>query len=206
MSVNTLYGEPFTYRDWMRMPEDGNRYEVLGGMMVKEPPPSTHHQGVSGNLFKVLAKHLDDHGIGGALFTAPVGIVFSKFDAVEPDLVYVSPERTGMIRKQFVRGAPDIVVEILSPSTTRRDREKKAEIYARYGVKEYWILDPADETVELLVPDPAQEHARFRTAGIFRREETFTTALLPGLTVEVAKIFERPWERRAACERGGQQS
>lgn len=130
-----------TWQDVLIAPEDGNRYEAIGGELYVTPPPVFEHQDISMRLGVALYRVLQEPG-HGVVVAAPVGVEFpDSEEGVQPDLVFVSKARSGIIRRGWIRGAPDLVVEILSPTTARRDRGVKLELYQRQGVAEYWIVD-----------------------------------------------------------------
>jgi Uma2 family endonuclease len=130
----------FTYDDFVNFPDDGKRHEIIGGEHYVTPSPNTRHQAVSMNLTRAFILYLEQHP-GGRLFAAPFDVVFSDLDIVEPDLLYVSRERAGVLTSQHVRGAPDLVIEILSPGTRKTDELTKRALYERFGVLEYWMVD-----------------------------------------------------------------
>ncbi len=131
------------------MPEDGNRYEAIGGELYVTPPPRLRHQELARNLVRALLPLLQEPG-RGELYFAPVGVEFPDTrDGVQPDILFVSNERLDIVGEYWLRGAPDLVIEILSPSTAARDRNLKRKLYGRHGVAEYWIVDPLSETVEV---------------------------------------------------------
>ncbi len=138
-----------TWQDVLLMPEDGNRYEAIGGELYVTPPPRLRHQEIARNLMDALLPLLQHPGYGELLF-APVGVEFPDTrEGVQPDILFVSNERLGIVGDDWLRGAPDLVIEILSPSTAARDRDLKRKLYARHGVAEYWIVDPDSEAVEV---------------------------------------------------------
>ena len=140
---------PTTWEDVLRLPEDGNRYEFIGGRLYMTPAPVTRHQRISKRLERALMPILEDAG-HGELFRAPYLVEFpGTGDRVQPDILFVSSERRAIIGEKAVLGAPDLVVEILSPSTAHRDRGIKLDLYARRGVREYWIVDPVEDVVDV---------------------------------------------------------
>ncbi len=138
-----------TWHDVQELPDDGNRYEAIAGELHVTPAPSVRHQRISGELEAALRDLLDRHRHGEMLH-APVGVEFpSTGEGVQPDIVVIAAARRGIIDDDWIRGAPDIVVEILSPSTQRRDRGVKLKLYDSQGVGEYWIVDSTARTVEI---------------------------------------------------------
>ncbi len=152
---------PTTWEDVLQMPDDGNRYECIGGRLYMTPAPVTRHQRISKRLEMALMSILETDG-HGELFRAPYLVEFpGTGDRVQPDILLVSNERRGIIGEKQVTGAPDLVVEILSPSTAHRDRGVKLDLYARCGVREYWIVDPDEDVVDVWRFADASGHERF---------------------------------------------
>jgi len=141
------------------MPDDGNRYEFIGGRLYMTPAPVTRHQRILGRLWSALLRILVDSG-RGEVFSAPLLVEFpGTGDRVQPDLLFVSNERRAIIGEKQVLGAPDLVVEILSPTTAHRDRGIKLDLYARHGVRQYWIVDPGEDVVDVwrFADEPGRE-------------------------------------------------
>ncbi len=137
----------FKAEDIWDTPEDGNRYEVIDGQLFVTPPPLIRHQKGAGALYRHLAPHVHSRNLG-EIFYAPVALVLDDENGIEPDLVFVSRERLGIITDRAIEGAPDLVVEVLSPSTQARDRGIKMRRYAATGIPHYWILDPVARALE----------------------------------------------------------
>ena len=137
-----------TYEDYVLLPNDGNRYEILKGELAVTPAPSTRHQIASANVFKLLTRYIDEKSLGILLY-APVDLILESTSVLQPDLLFVAKARQNIITDRAVEGAPDLVIEILSPATSRTDRITKAQIYARHEVPAYWIVAPEQETVEV---------------------------------------------------------
>jgi Uma2 family endonuclease len=137
-----------TYEDYVLLPNDRNRYEILEGELTVTPTPSTKHQSASANLFKLLSTHIDDRNLG-KLFYAPVDLILDPTTILQPDLLFVFSAHQHIITERAIEGVPDLVVEILSPTTSRTDRVTKAQIYARHSIPAYWIVDPEREVIEI---------------------------------------------------------
>jgi Uma2 family endonuclease len=176
-----------TYDDFLLFPDDGKRHELIDGEHFVTPSPNTRHQAISGNLYGLLWTWLRGRGLG-RLFYAPFDVVFSNFDVVEPDLLYVSKGRESQVlTTAHVRGAPNLVVEIGSPSTRQRDETIKRRLYERFGVDEYWVIDPELERIAIYRPAGGSYE---RVADLWReREEQLTSPLFPGLTLALGDIF-----------------
>lgn len=177
-------GTVLTYDDYRALPEDGKRYELLGGRLVLAPAPAPSHQTVLINLLNLLYTHVMREGLG-RLFVAPIDVVLDFTDVVQPDILFLSNERLPLITSQNIAGGPDLVVEILSPSTAERDRGEKFDLYARRGVDHYWILDPSSRTLEAYRLKEAHYELDIQLEGDAR----FTPALFPGLTINLAKVW-----------------
>ncbi len=129
-----------TYADYAALPDDGNRYQLLEGELVMTPSPRAWHQQVSYRLeFKLLA-HVQEHDLG-EMYHAPLDVTLDDHNVVQPDIFFISKERAGILQDGRILGAPDMCVEILSPGTVRLDRVRKLELYARFDVTHYWIVD-----------------------------------------------------------------
>ena len=173
-----------TWADAQLMPEDGKRYEAIDGELYVTAAPSRRHQRISANLESALRSLLDDAGHGW-VYDAPIGVEFPVTEeGVQPDIIFVSREASTKLVDEGIRGAPDLVVEILSPSTAGRDRSIKLKLYRRQGVAQYWIVDPDGETVE--VWDFASE------TGPTTFKETLSVRLggIDAGTIDLAHIFE----------------
>jgi len=138
-----------TWQDVQQLPDDGHRHEAIGGELYVTPAPSSRHQRILRRLLYALEAILGSRGLG-ELFFAPIGVEFpATEEGVQPDLVFVSRAQRGIIVEEGIRGAPDLVVEILSPTTAGRDRGVKQKLYERQSVEQYWIVDPAAGAVEV---------------------------------------------------------
>ncbi len=174
-----------TYDDLCLLPEDGKRREIIEGEMFVTAAPLTPHQRAIMRLSIVLGSFIASNRLG-ELFGAPFDVVFSQFDVVEPDLLFISSARSHLLTSKNVQGAPDLVIEVLSESTARVDRTIKLKLYGKYGVQEYWILD---------TDGPA--------AGIYRRSaegleltahlsvnDDLTSPLFPGFRLPLRKLAD----------------
>jgi len=171
-----------TYADFEKIPSDGNRHEIIDGEWFMTPAPNLDHQGMVSELFLRLGNHIKKHRLG-RVFVAPTDVLLSKNDIVEPDLVYVSRKNSSILKKKNIQGAPDLVIEVSSPSTASLDRGDKLRLYARSGVREYWIVDLFARTVEI------REFGKTRRVRIYKEGQTFGSDLLPGLGISVSDLF-----------------
>ena len=177
-----------TYDDFVRIPDDGKRHEIIDGVHYVTPSPVLRHQELLGRLFLQIATFLEKHPEVGQVFLSPLDTVFSAWDVVEPDLVFVAADQLEILTEPNIQGAPALVVEILSPSTRRRDVGIKRQLFDRGGVREYWLVEPKarDITVYRRQPDGGFPKLAQLSAG---DETTLATPLLPGFTLSLAKLF-----------------
>ncbi len=141
--------EKLTYQDYLDMPwEPGYRFEILDGVLIKEPAPSVMHQRVSRRLQRILEDYFWEVDRDGEIFDSPLDVTFHDTSVVQPDLLYVSGDQKSIVTEARVDGPPTLVVEILSPSTGRRDRLQKSRIYGSAGVQHYWLVNPDERTLE----------------------------------------------------------
>jgi Uma2 family endonuclease len=188
---NTSSPVRLTYADLRRLPDDGMRHELIDGEHYVTPAPRPQHQRVSFRISLQVGMYLEEHPLG-RMYYAPLDVFLTDFDCVEPDLLYVSREREQrQMTEDYLEGAPDLVVEILSPSTKRFDHGVKHRLYERFGVSEYWIVDPEKESVRVY----RQEDDRLQLCEELLRQggasaPILSTSLLPGLAIPLDKIFD----------------
>ena len=177
----------FTYEDYLIFPDDGKRHELIDGDHYVTPSPTFRHQRVCSNLHRLLSSFVHEKRLGHVL-TAPFDVVLSDLDVLQPDLLFVTSARTPIITEKNIQGPPDLVIEILSETTRRTDEVIKRKQYERFGVSEYWIVDPELETVKVyrLTGQGYQ-----RTAELAKESsDTLSTPLLPNLQLPLPAIFE----------------
>jgi Uma2 family endonuclease len=181
-------GVKLTYDDYVQFPDDGKRHELIDGEHVVTPTPNRKHQAVSGNLHGLIWSYLQLHSIG-RVFSAPFDVILSNFDVVEPDLLFISQQRLAEIETSpWVRGAPNLVVEIGSPATRKRDATVKRQLYERFGVEEYWVVDPELDAIDVY---RRVEDRYERTSQLtLEQNDVLTSPLLAGLELPLVKIFE----------------
>lgn len=179
----------FVYEDYKSLPESmAKRYELLDGEILMVPAPTTTHQFLSRNVAYLLHGFVRQHALGTVL-SSPVDVVFGEGDAreiIQPDVLYVSVARANIILVEEIRGAPDLIVEVLSPGTETRDRTYKKHLYGRYGVPEYWIVDPVSETVEVY----QSSGAKFDDPRIYRSDDRLNSTLFIGLDINLREVFQ----------------
>ena len=175
----------FTVKDYMSTPE-GTRYQLLDGEMILAPSPTSRHQAVSIELGFMLREFVRQYSLGRVWF-APLDVVLSDHDVAQPDILFVSNSRSDIVTEANIQGAPDLVVEILSPGTAYYDKGYKQALYGRHGVREYWVVDPGTETVEVLVE--ADEGLGLALQATYSIAQTLVSPLLEGLAIDLQEIF-----------------
>lgn len=183
MSIATT---PMTYDELLQMPDDGKRYEIIAGELYVSPSPGWYHQRVLTRILAAIFRYLDDRGLPDTVFAAPFDVKFSNHDVVQPDIVYIRPERVPVVRGQRapVEGAPDLAVEILSKSTRAHDERRKLALYAAFGVPEYWIIDIDARLIRvmLLFGDTYREQPHPELAP--------QSVVLPGIDLQPGYVFD----------------
>lgn len=176
-----------TYRHYLQLPE-GLRYEILeGDLYSMTPAPSPYHQRISSRLQIALDEFVEKRDLG-LVFNAPIDVVLSDFNVLQPDLIYIAKPRLGIIKKTGIFGSPDLVIEILSPSTVARDREIKKAVYERFSVQEFWLVDPETKNLELF----SLQEGRFMLRSTFGLKDTLCSELLPEFELALVDVF-RGW-------------
>ena len=179
--LNVLSAKKYTIEDYMKL-DDGNRYELIEGELILVPRPRLKHQKIANELVTSFKIFLREN---------PIGEVYSDVDVylgvkvVAPDVLFIAKERLNIAEELNVQGAPDLVVEVLSPSTASYDKKKKSQLYFTNGVKEYWLVDPDQQLVEVFITGEKQ----WQWVGVFDQEDVLTTSLIPGLQVKLAEVF-----------------
>ena len=171
-----------TLEDFERLPEE-TRAELIDGEILMSPSPSFRHQVVSSRLHELLAAFVRARKLG-EFVTAPIDVFLPSGDVVQPDLVFLAAKRLRKMRER-VEGAPDLVIEILSPGNPERDRLVKRDLYARTGVPEYWIVDPEARTVEVL----RLEGGRYGAPALYEVADTLASPTFPGLALAVREVM-----------------
>ena len=176
--LNTL-----TYEDYLKTPDD-ERWELLNGELIMIASPNTAHQRTIRILLSFLDAFVTEQGLG-EFFVSPYDVVLSPTNVLQPDLLFVARDRESIITADNIKGAPSLVVEVISPSTSVRDREVKRDIYAEHGVSEYWLADPDAQTISVMV----RQGEAFREVGMYGPEDVLTSPVLPGLVLQGRDIF-----------------
>ncbi|HBQ28840.1 MAG TPA: restriction endonuclease [Desulfotomaculum sp.] len=175
--------EVYTYADYALLPE-GAPYQLIGGKLIMAPAPSTYHQAISIRLLEKLLFFMAGKDLG-MIYHAPIDVCFEEKETYQPDIIFISKDRTYIIEPAKINGAPDLVVEILSPSTAYYDLKKKAVVYARHGVKEYWLADPEDQSIEVYIGEEGRFILNQRVEG----EGKAKSLVLKGLEIDAKEVF-----------------
>lgn len=184
MKPSTLDKRKYTYDDYLKIPDD-ERYELIEGELIMTPSPVPYHQWISKNIEFELEKFVREKNLG-KVFDAPCDVYLDEENVIQPDILFISKERLNIITDKNIRGAPDLVIEILSEATAYRDLVKKKRLYAKHGVKEYWIVDPGEKTVEIY----SLKEGVFVITQSYTEKDVLKSPMLLGLEINLTKVFE----------------
>ena len=176
----------YTYADYEKLPE-GAPYQLIGGDLVKEPSPVPYHQMVSMRIEFELVKFVEERDLGVVL-DAPMDVYFSDTEVYQPDIMFISKGRMNIIGEKNIEAAPDLVMEILSPSSAYYDLRHKMHVYETSGVREYWVVDPIEKGVEIY----QNINGEFKLLNKALSSGLIRSALLEGFTVELEKVLRPP--------------
>jgi Uma2 family endonuclease len=178
-----------TYEDFLRFPDDGLRHEIIDGVHYVTPSPNLRHQRLLGRLYYEIESILRARPASGQVFIAPLDVIFPNWDVVAPDLIFVAADQDHIVTETNIQGSPALVAEILSRSTCKRDEQVKRDLFARGGVREYWLVDPERDVVRVF----RRETDGFVEAlKLTDSAERLTTPLIPGLAIGLVELFKRP--------------
>ena len=175
----------WTYQDYVKLPDDGRRYEVVEGVLFMNPSPSNEHQNAVGEIFAYLRDSIRIQGMGKVILS-PFDVELAADVVVQPDILVVLNENKQKITRSRVIGAPDLIVEVVSPGSAGYDRREKQNAYAHAGVPEYWLVDPIAQNVELLL----LETEAYRSQGVFLGKAILPSRIVPQLSVHVERFFQ----------------
>lgn len=175
----------YTYEDYLKLNDD-KQYELIGGELVLVPAPKTNHQLVKANLVWYITTYVRNNNLG-IVMDAPTDVVLSETDKPQPDILFIAANRLEIITENNVKGAPNLVIEILSPSTGNYDRVKKSKMYYTHGVKEYWIVDPEIKVIEVFTSG----EKNWNLVEAYDKDGVLLSPLLPGLQIDLKDIFGR---------------
>jgi len=184
-SMGTEVIPKLSFEEFRQLPIDGKRYELVRGEVHVTPAPATRHQAVIQNLSGTLWPYVIKNRLGEVL-TAPLDVRLSGDTALQPDLIFISNARAGIIQENWIAGAPDLIVEVLSPSTTTYDRATKLPVYAEAGVPEVWLIDPQAKTVEVLKLQGKKYFVEATHAG----DQALASNLFPGWQLPLRDLFD----------------
>ena len=174
----------YTYKDYLLI-DDNKRYEVIRGGLIMVPAPFTIHQRILENLGFIISKCVREKD-SGKVFYAPTDVVLSEDIVVQPDILFISKERLDIIKEAAIMGSPDLIVEIISPSSASYDTVEKRDIYEEYGVKEYWLVFPQEKAIEVL----SLEDGVYRELCKGRKTGIVMSKIIAGLEVDLKEVFE----------------
>ncbi len=174
-----------TYDDYLNYPDDGKRHEIIDGEHFMTLSPQSRHQIVSRNLERILANYAEDNDMG-QIFDAPMDVMLSDTTVVQPDIFFLHKNREDLIKRNFIEGPPDLIVEILSPGNEKIDRHTKMKEYALFNVQEYWIIDYDARILEQY----RLKGQAFERVGVFTKD--FSSSIFPNLTIHLSQVFKGP--------------
>ncbi len=183
MVTSTKPAVKLTYEDYRKMPED-ERYELIDGVLIMAAAPNMAHQTTQRKLVWRMASTVETEGLGEVFFS-PCDVVLSEHTTLQPDLIFVSKENADIITDANIQGAPDLVVEIISPSSTGHDWVTKRDLYARHGVKEYLLIHPIDRTVWVML----LKNGYLELVATLYEGDTLTFSTIEGFSVNLSDIF-----------------
>ena len=179
-----------TYDDFVLFPDDGKRHEIIDGEHYVTPSPNVRHQRLVGRLLYEIELYLRANPRVGEVFPAPLDVLLSPFDIVEPDLFVVTGDQAGILTEKNVQGPPALVIEVLSKSTRKRDAQTKRRLFERSGVREYWLVDPELDAVQVFRPTPEGRLARVVELTA-EDGDVLSTPLLPGCQIDLRELFRK---------------
>ena len=187
MAKHEIHSNQLTYEDYLHFPDDGKRHEIIDGDHYVTPAPKIKHQTIASNLTAALGSFVKERRLGLVL-AAPTDVILSDNNVVQPDLLFVSTARASIVTEDNIRGAPDLVVEIISEFTRKKDEVTKRKLYERFGVQEYWVVDPELETVKIF----RRKQQGYGRAVELSKEanDVLTTELLTGLDLALTEVFD----------------
>lgn len=184
MALRRSDPQPMTYDEYCLLPDDGKRYQVIEGELFVSPAPRTTHQRIIVQLMAMLHAHVEAFDLG-VVYVAPTDVLLSPTTVVQPDILFIRRENMGIITELNIQGPPDLCIEVLSPGTESLDRERKMAVYARYGVQEYWIIDPMRQTVSIYGHEGDIFVRRIEATG----DDVVTSGVLTGFQIIARSVF-----------------
>lgn len=182
--INKSEKRKYTYEDYLNLPDDGNRYEIINGELIMTASPVTSHQKVSIFLSTEIQVYVTKENIG-FVFYSPYDVIFDDKNIYQPDILFISKENKNIITEENIKGSPDLIVEILSPSTAYYDLFEKKEVYEKFGVKEYWIVDPQKHWIEIF----ALKQNKYVLYSRTEKKGKVKSSLFKKLDIDASKLF-----------------
>lgn len=183
MAIAIPKKKSYTYEDYAKLPE-GAPYQLIGGELVMVPAPTPYHQYVSGNIYSALKEFVEKNSLG-QVYYSPIDVYFGEAETYQPDIVFVLKEKLSIVGETKIEGAPDLIIEILSPSTAYYDLGRKYEIYEKSGVKEYWVVHPERKSIEIY----QNEGNQFKLVQSVKEMGIINSPLLRNFKLNLEKIF-----------------
>ncbi len=175
-----------TYKDYLELPEKpGSRFEILDGVLIEDPSPSTLHQRAVGLIFRILGDHVWEVDPEGEVFVSPLDTTFGDFTVVQPDVLYVSGEQMEIMKEARIDGAPALAVEVISPSSAQKDKVRKLRIYQEAGVQHYWLVDPEERTLQCF----SLREGAYALAAVGMDDEIVEPPGFPGLVIPLKALW-----------------
>ena len=176
--------EKYTYLEYALLPE-GAPYHLINGELIMTPAPGIFHQIILRNLGFRMFNYVENNKLGMILF-APVDVYLDKYNVLQPDIIFINSKRSNIIKKKFIEGAPDLIVEVLSQATSKSDLTRKKDLYEKYGVKEYWIIDPDISSIIIY------NYKNNLYTPVDKKEKTgiLNSTIITGFYVELSHIFK----------------
>ncbi|MDL1956170.1 MAG: Uma2 family endonuclease [Candidatus Desulfofervidus auxilii] len=183
MAIAIPKKKKYTYEDYAKLPE-GAPYQLINGELIITPAPTPYHQYISGNIYSILKEFVEKNNLG-QVYYSPIDVYFEETETYQPDIIFISKERLNIIKETKIEGAPNLIIEILSPATAYYDLRKKFKVYEKHGVKEYWIVDPEEKSIEIYI----NEKQKFILVETKNKTGTIKSQLLKNFEIELEKIF-----------------
>ena len=175
----------WTYQDYLEETDEGEIYEIIEGDLLMSPPaPASSHQFVSRDLEYLLFQYVKRQALGEVIY-APIDVALDDKNVVQPDILFISNENLGIIQEKGIIGVPDVVMEILSPSSIQRDRYQKRELYEKFKVKEYWIVDIASKSIEVL----SLKHDKYELYSFAVENGVVKSSVIKGFEIELSNVM-----------------
>jgi len=183
MAIAIPKKKKYTYEDYAKLPE-GAPYQLIGGELIMTLAPTPYHQRISRKIDFLLIEYVEKNELG-EVFDAPIDVYFEETETYQPDIIFISKERLNIISETKIKGAPDLIIEILSPATAYYDLGRKYEVYEKNGVKEYWIVHPERKSIEIY----QNQEGQFKLIQIAKEKDTVNSSLFKDFELNLEKIF-----------------